>query len=60
MNKQEQKEFKQLEKENNNIRAEFESYFLKYRFTEKDRDNFLIQIELLINNEVEQENYCNQ
>ena len=54
------KEFKQLQKENNNIRVEFESYFINYKFKQKDRDDFLTQIELLIQNEIEQEKFCGQ
>lgn len=51
-------EFKQLQEENNNIRADIDTILGK--LTQKDREAILTLIELLIENEQNQEKECNQ
>lgn len=54
-------ELKELIKENEKIRTELDNYLLKgFRYNDELLSNVYEQISLLIDNEIEQEKFCNE
>jgi len=59
MNNEQEKEFKKLERENEKIRNKLQDIFMGTP-NDEDKNKIWGLIEELINNEIEQEKYCNQ
>ncbi|MDD4049876.1 MAG: hypothetical protein PHX47_02590 [Candidatus ainarchaeum sp.] len=59
MNRQEQKEFNLLKKENNDLRQELKLYLFNLAIPERDINHIFLKINGLIENEIKQETYTN-
>jgi hypothetical protein len=60
MNKEESIEFDELEKENERIRKEIKMFISDCGVIPRDIEHIFIKINELIENEIEQEEYCGQ
>ncbi len=60
MDQEEQKEFINLEKENQQVRTSINAIMLQHKFDELEEEELWGLISSLIDNEIEQEDYCNE
>ncbi len=60
MDQETKEEFSNLEKENQQVRTSINAIMLQHKFNELEEDELWGLISNLIDNEIEQEDYCNE